>query len=78
MGNVVTHEAWAERVAEWAEQGTFSWEVGDGKIAAAYLLSPEGGRVAAVQLDVVVGLVAALNTVEGRTAYNRASIREGT
>ena len=73
--NAHTHDAWAERIAEFEErlQGRFTWARGDG-LAGAWLLDPAGHRIAAIQLEFAAGIAEALNTPEGRLAYARRVI----
>jgi hypothetical protein len=72
--NVHTHDAWAERIADFEErlQGRFTWSRGD--TVGAWLLTPDGHKIAAVQLEYAAGICEALNTPEGRHAYARRVI----
>lgn len=74
MGEVVTHAAWAERI-EWYESqliGEWGWKM-KSDVTAVVFDQDEHVRAAA-QPDIAPGLAAALNTVEGRAAYNRARL----
>lgn len=77
MGDVVTHDAWAERIAEYDRlrlDGPWAWSFGGD--VGGWLISPDGERVAAVTLNHIVGIVAALNTAEGRAAHARHLIED--
>ncbi len=74
MGDVVTHDAWAERIAFYEAEVTGHWDWRMQSDTAAVLTDPEGEVRAAAPPDIAPGLAAALNTVEGRAAYGRARL----
>lgn len=74
VGDVVTHDAWAERIAFYEAEvtGRWDWRMQNDRHAA--VCDPEGEVRAAAAPDIAPGIVAALNTPEGRAAYGRARL----
>lgn len=74
MGDIVTHDAWAERIAFFDNEvvGKWGWRMKNDVTAVVY--DQEENVRCAAQPDIAPGIVAALNTVEGRAAYGRARL----
>lgn len=74
MGDVVTHDAWAERIAFYDAEvlGKWNWRMKND--ITAVVVDQDDNVRAAAQPDIAPGLAAALNTVEGRAAYARARL----
>lgn len=78
MGEVVTHDAWAERIAFYEAEvlgPEWTWRMKGG--SAAVIHDGKGHARCAAQPDIAPGIVAALNTPEGRAAYGRARLDTG-
>lgn len=75
MSEILTHAKWAQRVEALNVelQGRWGWTMGLTDYRhRAILVDPEGIAQGALVLEHAPGIVAALNTVEGRRAYSRA------
>jgi hypothetical protein len=74
VGDVVSHDAWRERIDFYEAEVAGRWDWRMKSDTAAVLTDPEGEEQAAVVPDLAPGFVAALNTVEGRAAFARARL----
>ncbi len=77
FAEVVSHPAWAERIAFHGAvlEGEWGWARGlTAYEHRATLVDPEGLSQGALVLEHAPGIVAALNTPEGRRAYARARL----
>ncbi len=76
MGTVSTSAAWGARVAfyEACLLGEWTWAPGAPAASGVWLVDPDGLSVGAVLATEVRGIIAALNTFEGRAAYARAMV----
>ena len=71
MGEVASHPAWAERRAFHDLHLDGEWSVGEPGLSGlgVWVLDSAGEKVAACKLEDAPGIVAALNTNEGRRAF---------
>ena len=77
MGEVITHPSWAERIAFFEAELGGRWDWRMKTDTAAVLTDPDGNVRCSALPDHAPGIVAALNTVEGRAAYGRARLDHG-
>lgn len=77
MGDVISHDAWSERIAFYDSEVVGRWDWHMKNDITAVVTDQDGTVRAAAQPDIAPGLAAALNTIEGRAAYARARLDLG-